>query len=642
MPLPSIARVLFVLAASWLFAAPIYAQNSDVPLKIGIIGTGKIGSALARHWAEAGYEVFVSSRHPEELQSLVAEIGTRAHAGTPRQAAAFGTVVVVSIPYGAMPQIGEELRAELAGKVILDTSNPFERRDGPMALDAQRKGAGVATAEFLHSRRVVRAFNCISAGSLANEGNRQPERLAIPIGSDDAAALEIAERLVKDAGFDPVVVGSLAQSREFDLGQPLASGSLTAAELRKRIGELPREDLQMAPAASVGMSKIGLDRLRAAMQALVDDGRRAGIVYAVARKDKIVALEAYGKRSLERDLPMQTDTVFRLASLSRVLSGASFLTLLEDGSVRLDDPVAKFIPEFGSTPVIKDLAAPQLATEPQRGPMTVRHLLTYTSGLGYAFDWPKSYGMKQDAILSPTASLADDIKKLAGYPLLLQPGSKWHYGFSGDVLGRVAEVASGQRLDEFLRTRMFDKLGMKDTGFWTRDPKRLADVYGPGKSGKVENLSAQADFLSNYTAPGPLMSAGGGLVSTVPDYLRFAQMLLNGGQLDGVRVLKPETVKAMLTRQTTPEQGLVYWYAPTQYPAFSGYAWGYAIGIRVDGTHHVAGTSGDAGWAGFTNTWFFIDPAKEIAAVAMTQYLGPDEGAPVITTLRQGVYDALL
>lgn len=212
------------------------AAASNAPIKIGIIGTGKIGGALARHWVAAGHEVYMSSRHPGELTGLVAELGPRAHAGTPREAAAFGSVILVSIPYGAMPQIGADLQAELAGKVILDTSNPAERRDGPMALEAQKRGAGVATAELLHSKRVVRAFNCIPAATLANEGNRQPERIAIPIGGDDAQALQIAERLVRDAGFDPVRVGSLAQTKEFDLGQPLATGRLTAAEMRKQLG----------------------------------------------------------------------------------------------------------------------------------------------------------------------------------------------------------------------------------------------------------------------------------------------------------------------------------------------------------------------------------------------------------------------
>ena len=235
-----LVAVVGIMAFGWLpFAQSAQAQApsaSGPALKIGVIGTGKIGGALARHWASAGYDVFVSSRHPEELQSLVAEIGAHAHAGTPREAAAFGTVILVSVPYSAMPQIGEDLRAELAGKVILDTSNPVVARDGNMAIEAQKKGAGIASAEFLHSSRVVRAFNCIPAASLANEANRKPERLAIPIGGDDAEALKIAQQLVRDAGFDPVVVGSLAQTRQFDLGQPLATGQLTAAEYRKKMG----------------------------------------------------------------------------------------------------------------------------------------------------------------------------------------------------------------------------------------------------------------------------------------------------------------------------------------------------------------------------------------------------------------------
>ena len=215
-------------------AGPAAAQE---PLKIGIIGTGRIGGALARHWVNAGHEVFMSSRHPEELEPLAKELGPRAHVGTPREAAAFGSVVLVSVPYGAMPQIGADCAAELEGKIVLDTSNPVESRDGAMALEAQRKGAGVATAEFLKGTRVVRAYNCIPAAALANDSNRQPERIAIPIGGDDAEALRIAERLVSDSGFDPVVVGSLAETRRFDLGQPLASGQLAAAELRQRIAQ---------------------------------------------------------------------------------------------------------------------------------------------------------------------------------------------------------------------------------------------------------------------------------------------------------------------------------------------------------------------------------------------------------------------
>lgn len=229
-----LALAAFGACAALLPLAPAAGQE---PLKIGIIGTGRIGGALARHWVNAGHEVLVSSRNPDELRPLAAELGPRARVGTPREAAAFGSVVLVSVPYGAMPQIGNDFAAELAGKVIIDTSNPVERREGAQALEWQRKGAGVSTAELLKNDRVVRAFNCIPAASLANEANRQPARIAIPIGGDDAAAIAIAERLIRDAGFDPVMVGSLAKTREFDLGQPLAVGDLSAAELRARIAQ---------------------------------------------------------------------------------------------------------------------------------------------------------------------------------------------------------------------------------------------------------------------------------------------------------------------------------------------------------------------------------------------------------------------
>jgi len=212
---------------------PAWAQAK--PLRIGIIGAGRVGGALATHWTKAGHEVLMSSRHPEELRPLATSLGARARVGSPKEAAAFGEVVLVSVPYAAIPDIGRENAAALKGKVVLDTSNPVENRDGAMALAAQKKGAGVATAEFLPGAHVVRAFNCIPAASLANNANRKPERIAIPIGGDDAQALAVAERLVRDAGFDPVVVGSLAQTRQFDLGNPLASGQFTAAEMRKAL-----------------------------------------------------------------------------------------------------------------------------------------------------------------------------------------------------------------------------------------------------------------------------------------------------------------------------------------------------------------------------------------------------------------------
>jgi len=226
-----LALASLLLATGALPAA--HAQSGSQPLKIGVIGAGRIGGALAGYWVKAGHEVMISSDHPETLQTLAAQLGPRAHVGTPREAAAFGTVILVSVPYKAMPELGATVSKELAGKVILDTSNPSERRDGAMAGDAQKKGAGIATADFLHNRRIVRAFNCIPARTLATESNQKPDRIAIPIGGDDAQAIGVAEQLVRETGFDPVVVGSLADTRRFDLGQPLAHGNLTAAELKQ-------------------------------------------------------------------------------------------------------------------------------------------------------------------------------------------------------------------------------------------------------------------------------------------------------------------------------------------------------------------------------------------------------------------------
>jgi 8-hydroxy-5-deazaflavin:NADPH oxidoreductase len=224
----------FTLAAVAFYAPSAARAQSAEPMRIGIIGTGNIGGALARHWVEAGHEVLMSSRNPDELEPLAAELGPRARAGTPREAAAFGDIVLVSVPYAAVPEIGRDLAAELRGKIVLDTSNPVERRDGEMALAAQEKGAGLASAEFLAGTRVVRAFNCIPAATLANEAHRASGRIAIPLGGDDVEALDVAQRLVRDAGFDPVVIGSLERSRLFDLGGPLASGEWTAEEMRAR------------------------------------------------------------------------------------------------------------------------------------------------------------------------------------------------------------------------------------------------------------------------------------------------------------------------------------------------------------------------------------------------------------------------
>jgi predicted dinucleotide-binding enzyme len=213
------------------------ALDDSKPLKIGIIGTGNIGGALARHWARAGHEIVIASRHPEELKDLAESLGPKVRTGTPKEAAAFGDVVLVSIPYAAMPQLGRDLQSELKGKIVLDTGNPYPNRDGPMAEDARKRGTGVASAEFLPGTRLVRAFNAIKYTDLTNEANHPGEKYGIPLAGDDQEALRVAQRLVRDAGFDPVVVGGLARAKDFDVGTPVYVKLLTAAELRKALNK---------------------------------------------------------------------------------------------------------------------------------------------------------------------------------------------------------------------------------------------------------------------------------------------------------------------------------------------------------------------------------------------------------------------
>jgi predicted dinucleotide-binding enzyme len=209
---------------------------SLLALKIGIIGAGHIGGTLAKLWVAAGHEVLVSSRHPDQLAPLVKELGPKARAGTPAEAATFGDVVLISVPYGALPQVGRDLKAALAGKIVLDTGNPYPERDGDMALEARRKGTGVASAEYLPGVRLVRAFNAINWKSLGSEAHRKGASVAIPLAGDDAEALKVARDLVRDAGFEPVVVGGLARAREFDVGTPVYTKLLTAPELKKALG----------------------------------------------------------------------------------------------------------------------------------------------------------------------------------------------------------------------------------------------------------------------------------------------------------------------------------------------------------------------------------------------------------------------
>jgi 8-hydroxy-5-deazaflavin:NADPH oxidoreductase len=224
------------LAATLFSAASFAATDTSTPVRIGIIGTGKIGAPLAVLWVRSGHEVMISSRHPEELASLAARLGPKAHVGTPAEAAAFGEVIMLAVPYKATPQVGHDYAKQLAGKVVLDAGNPYPERDGPMADAARTKGAGPSSRDFLPGVRLVRAFNAIIAGNLLTQSHRPGELIAIPIAGDDPAALKQAASLVRDAGFDPVVVGDLSQAHQFDVGTAVYVKLMTAKQLRAALG----------------------------------------------------------------------------------------------------------------------------------------------------------------------------------------------------------------------------------------------------------------------------------------------------------------------------------------------------------------------------------------------------------------------
>ncbi len=226
------AAVAAAMALSGLLARAQTTPQTSRPMKIGFIGSGNIGGAVGELLARAGHEVFFSSRNPDNLKALVARVGPRARAGTPKEAIAFADVVFLGVPFSSMPQIGRDYAADLKGKVVLDAGNPNPRRDGPMAEAAVAKGAGLATAELLPGARVVRAFNQLNFKVFLSEAHRSGDRVAVPLAGDDAEAIAVASRLVTDAGFEPLVVGPLAAGKSFDSSQPIFLKAMTARELR--------------------------------------------------------------------------------------------------------------------------------------------------------------------------------------------------------------------------------------------------------------------------------------------------------------------------------------------------------------------------------------------------------------------------
>ena len=399
--------------------------------------------------------------------------------------------------------------------------------------------------------------------------------------------------------------------------------------------------------AAVGLDATRLTRIGSRLQRYVDDELLPGWLVAVARKGKVAYLETYGHRDREADLPMQADTMVRMASMTKPITAVAAMMLWEEGAFELRDPIHRFIPSFKETRVWRGGTHAAPVTEPLQDPVAIWHLLTHTAGLTYGF----LFSHPVDAMYRaagfewgnpPGKNLEEVCDVLAAQPLLFQPGAEWNYSMATDVLGRVVEVASGQTLDEFFRTRIFEPLGMVDTAFWCPPEKaaRMAAAYVPAPGSKKAVRSPMPDTTG---AKPVFLSGGGGLVSTAGDYQRFATMLLNGGSLDGTRLLSSRTVKYMASNHLPGNADLSQFgrqlFAET---SFDGVGFGLGVSVTVDPVKaKVIASPGDYGWGGAFSTWFMVDPTEEVTALFLTQLL-PSSTHPIRSQLKPLIHQAIL
>ena len=392
--------------------------------------------------------------------------------------------------------------------------------------------------------------------------------------------------------------------------------------------------LPVGSPGAVGMSADGLARIAPAMQAYVDDGRLAAVMTMVARRGQVVHWEALGTRDTTSGDPLERDDIFRIYSMTKPITSVALMILVEEGKVALDDPLSKFVPEFGD---VKVLAAggDRVAAD---GPITVEHLLTHTSGLSYGFFGDSSV----DALyveanpLAAAEGLDDFARRVAELPLLASPGTRWNYSVSTDILGRVIEVVSGQTFDQFVKTRILDPLDMQDTAFMVPADKRNRFTANYARqNGALQATDSPTD--GQYTRPPAWLSGGGGLTSTASDYIRFAQMLLQEGELDGVRILTADTVRQMRTNHL-PDSLIPIAIGNYLSPAY-GFGLGFAVAVDAAASPEPD-NDGVFRWAGAANTFFWIDPQAELIGMVWMQY-GEFAAYEIEREFQTLVYEAL-
>jgi CubicO group peptidase (beta-lactamase class C family) len=398
---------------------------------------------------------------------------------------------------------------------------------------------------------------------------------------------------------------------------------------------------------TVGFSSDRLERLHTLMQQAVDQKEIAGIVTILARHGKVVDYRTYGERDMATHAPMTKDVIFRDYSMTKPVTGVAMMILYEQGKWLPSDPISKYIPEFAHLKVYNGVGADgkPILVDPDHAP-TLRELMSHTAGFTYGFfgNTPVDK-MYRDVQPLNSANLQDFIEKMAKLPLLYQPGKGWTYSMSMDVEGYIVEKLSGQTLPDFMRDQIFKPLAMTDAGFYVPADKRgrFSAVYTTGPNGELEPAATSSSGRStDYTAEPTAPSGGGGMVSTATDYYRFAQMLLNGGQLDGKRILAPATVKLM-TSNHVPAELLTGKFGIGNAVMRPGFGYGYNGAVEFDPAEaNLPDGKGTYQWDGAAGTWFWVDPTNDVVFIGMIQRMLGSASPNLEFESRSVVYGALV
>jgi CubicO group peptidase (beta-lactamase class C family) len=407
--------------------------------------------------------------------------------------------------------------------------------------------------------------------------------------------------------------------------------------------------MQQADPSELGLDADRLKRIADRLRTYVDRDLFAGYSVAVGRAGKAGWVHHEGMRDRENGLPITDDTVFRIYSMTKPITAVAALMLWEEGKFELTDPVSNFIPSFENVRVYTKGTADAPMTVPATEPVRIWHVLSHTSGLTYGF--MKTHPVDElyrrrghELGVPPGMDLTAACDDWASMPLMFQPGTEWNYSVGTDVVGRIIEVASGMKLNDFFEQRIFGPLGMTETGFGCRPDQidRLAALYVPlGPNKEAVRFDALGDSAKEHNPT--FLSGGGGLVSTLGDYFRFQQVLCGAGQANGVRLLAPSTVKLMASNHLPGGQDLEAvgrpLFAETPFP---GVGFGLAVSVTVDPVAtRNAGSVGDFGWGGAASTWMLVDPVHDLTLTFMTQLL-PSSTHPVRSQLKQALYQAVI